>query len=488
MPHTNLRELAFQMRSEELRQYGRGVLERDPSRQASAEILDLMAYLVECDFEGAEAKLATIKFKFKDSKEQVYVNEGTSLAKTHIDFAFGRFKAMEESADFFLHNHEALPNVEEGEFLDIMRLKAQKHMIMDEIPQLVELEKEVLKYEVAEASTNVLYLINSVKANLLNSQGYYLKAFEIATQNCVIANQNKYKGLMAPLDSLFVIACSKLSFGRTKEALNDFKELMNQAGELNQWPWYFIAEGYLARDLAYSNKMSDALEIVREQRAKMSTFSFRHELGFIPDVNELYVRYIINDVDRMEVLLKRVPQLHMVKSIKGALYEGNGGDTLKYIESFSDNYPREKIFKLISLADYYKDKESIAVDYMLQALKLVEETGYTEAILRQHNLITIVLKAINKQPTSFLEDLASKMSERINQNNLKNQGGMPVPLTSRELEVVRHLSTGKPISAISNVLHVSMNTMKTHLRNIYRKLDVDGRDTAVQKAKELYLI
>jgi ATP/maltotriose-dependent transcriptional regulator MalT len=30
--------------------------------------------------------------------------------------------------------------------------------------------------------------------------------------------------------------------------------------------------------------------------------------------------------------------------------------------------------------------------------------------------------------------------------------------------------------------------MKTHLRNIYRKLDVDGREKAVEKAKELFLI
>jgi ATP/maltotriose-dependent transcriptional regulator MalT len=98
------------------------------------------------------------------------------------------------------------------------------------------------------------------------------------------------------------------------------------------------------------------------------------------------------------------------------------------------------------------------------------------------------LKAISKKPTVFLEDLASKITERINAQNLQNQEGLPVPLTSRELEVVRHLSTGKPISSISVLLHVSMNTMKTHLRNIYRKLDVDGREKAVEKAKALFLI
>ena len=99
MSHVDLRELAFQMRSEELRKYGQDVLRRDPSRIAPAEVLDLMAYLVACDFVGAEAKCNTIKFKFKGTKDEVYLNEATSLARVHIDFAFGRFKDMDEAAD-----------------------------------------------------------------------------------------------------------------------------------------------------------------------------------------------------------------------------------------------------------------------------------------------------------------------------------------------------------------------------------------------------
>ena len=65
MSHVDLRELAFQMRSDDLRQYGQDVLRRDPSRVAPAEVLDLMAYLIACDFIGAEAKINTIKYKFK---------------------------------------------------------------------------------------------------------------------------------------------------------------------------------------------------------------------------------------------------------------------------------------------------------------------------------------------------------------------------------------------------------------------------------------
>ena len=61
-------------------------------------------------------------------------------------------------------------------------------------------------------------------------------------------------------------------------------------------------------------------------------------------------------------------------------------------------------------------------------------------------------------------------------------------LTKREIEIVSHLASGKPITAIGASLHISHNTMKTHLKNVYRKLGADGRDQAVEKAKSLGLI
>ena len=125
MAHLHLRELAFQMRSDELRKYGQDVLARDPKREAPAEVLDLMAYLIACDFVGAEAKINTIKFRFKETSDEIYVNEATNLAKSFINFAFGRFDEFEIAAELFLDNHEMSPDIEEGEYLDVLRLKAQ---------------------------------------------------------------------------------------------------------------------------------------------------------------------------------------------------------------------------------------------------------------------------------------------------------------------------------------------------------------------------
>ena len=488
MAHVELREMAFQMRSAELRNYGQDVLKRDPKRVAAAEVLDLMAYLVECDFVGAEAKVDTIKFRFKKTPDEAYVDAATSLAMSHINFAFGRFKELDISIDYFLANNRALPKLEKGEFLDILRILAQKSMILDQFDRLESIYKEMIEYEIEDQSPNLLYLVNSVHAMVLMSHGEFIKANEVARRNLEIAKQHGYTGLMAPIDSMYVMARAALAGAKNKEALEIFDQIKEMATKYSQWPWYFMADGYSSREHALKNEMTEALAIVREEREKLAAFNFKHDLNFIPDINELYVRHLIKDIERMQTLLDRVPNLIMVQQMRALTEEWRGVQKIDWYEKLPDRTPREKIYKLVALAEFYIDKESVAVDYMFQALQIAEVTGQVEFILRQYRLFDIIQKAIAKKPTVFLEYMGTRIAERINQNNEKNRKGLPVPLTNRELEVVRHLSTGIPISAISSSLHVSMNTMKTHLRNIYRKLDVDGRETAVIRAKELFLI
>ncbi|TNV67659.1 hypothetical protein FGO68_gene4030 [Halteria grandinella] len=98
-----------------------------------------------------------------------------------------------------------------------------------------------------------------------------------------------------------------------------------------------------------------------------------------------------------------------------------------------------------------------------------------------------MVKAAAAQPTVFRESVVHEMTERIKAKN-SDTGALEEKLTAREFEILKHLTTGVPLSAIARQLHISQNTMKTHLRNVYRKLGVDGRYSAVEKAKKLLLI
>ena len=176
-----------------------------------------------------------------------------------------------------------------------------------------------------------------------------------------------------------------------------------------------------------------------------------NNLSFFPDSSELFIRYLIKDIERIETLVNRLPNTILVQQIRALKEEWSGKDMLDWIKQLPEETAREKIYKLFAYSDYYADRESVAVDYMRQALVLVEETGSIEFLLRQHKIFDIIVKAANDLKTAFMEDMVRRITERVKINSENNRGELPTPLTTRELEV-------------------------------------DGREKAVEKSRELFLI
>ena len=61
-------------------------------------------------------------------------------------------------------------------------------------------------------------------------------------------------------------------------------------------------------------------------------------------------------------------------------------------------------------------------------------------------------------------------------------------LSKREMEILSLLAQGHSNQEIAAKLFVSLSTVKTHIQNLFEKLDVKRRTQAVEKAKRLHLI
>ncbi|MEK7255473.1 MAG: response regulator transcription factor, partial [Bacteroidota bacterium] len=58
------------------------------------------------------------------------------------------------------------------------------------------------------------------------------------------------------------------------------------------------------------------------------------------------------------------------------------------------------------------------------------------------------------------------------------------PLTKRETEILERISEGKSRTKIAQELFIDVETVKTHIKNIYDKLDVHSREDAIRTAKD----
>jgi LuxR family transcriptional regulator, maltose regulon positive regulatory protein len=125
-----------------------------------------------------------------------------------------------------------------------------------------------------------------------------------------------------------------------------------------------------------------------------------------------------------------------------------------------------------------------------RALELAEPDGLRLAIADAAPAIEPVLAHLLRYGTAH-RSLIGEVLELL-ESGATERGGPPSPLreelSARELAVLRYLPTMLTSQEIAGELFVSLNTVKSHLKNIYRKLDADGRRQAVSRARELGLV
>ena len=81
-------------------------------------------------------------------------------------------------------------------------------------------------------------------------------------------------------------------------------------------------------------------------------------------------------------------------------------------------------------------------------------------------------------------DLSRHLVDKLPQRG----GEEAVVLSPKEFEVLRHLADGKPTKQIAAAMELSVHTVDSHLRNIYRKLDASNQSAAVARAFRLGIL
>lgn len=117
-------------------------------------------------------------------------------------------------------------------------------------------------------------------------------------------------------------------------------------------------------------------------------------------------------------------------------------------------------------------------EYIFQALK-AGAYGYLTKNIFPSKLLSAI-REVRRGGSPMSSHVARRVVNSF--NNIKS----PMPsLSKREKEVLRLLCEGQSYRDIAKKLYVSTNTVRFHLKNIYKKLQVNSRHEAVVKATRL---
>ena len=124
------------------------------------------------------------------------------------------------------------------------------------------------------------------------------------------------------------------------------------------------------------------------------------------------------------------------------------------------------------------------------AVVLAKPHGYLATIIEQGPGIAALLGSLPAGPD--LKPYLDELSVRAEAVAASAKGPAALPsgglLSDRELEVLRLLASQLTTAEIAGALFVSANTLKSHMKSIYRKLDVNTRADAVHQGQALGLI
>ena len=126
--------------------------------------------------------------------------------------------------------------------------------------------------------------------------------------------------------------------------------------------------------------------------------------------------------------------------------------------------------------------------HLRTALALAAPHRYLATILEQGPGITALLASLPAGPDlrPYLDELSVRAEAAAATS--KGPAGPGGVLSSRELTVLELLASRLTTTEIAGALFVSANTLKSHMKSIYRKLDVNTRADAVHQGQALGLI
>lgn len=253
---------------------------------------------------------------------------------------------------------------------------------------------------------------------------------------------------------------------------------------IEQWPLTIVLEAQ-ARCIAEGPAVAQQL-LQQRRREAQGGFPATAYMRLVLNAFSIRLLIAVGNYAAAARQIESLPQQHAETAIAQAIlgvYTDDVEATLHYAETarrFKLTHAQELEILLVASAALWQLKQSAkALTVFAQAVELSQRYELRLALssLPFHTLLELATEA---GETDFLA--------RIRAIPVTMRATKIEPLSKAELRILSALAEGLSQTAIAKTFFISVNTVKFHLRSVYRKLGVSGREAALTRAREMLLL
>jgi LuxR family maltose regulon positive regulatory protein len=249
--------------------------------------------------------------------------------------------------------------------------------------------------------------------------------------------------------------------------------------------------------------IGEAARMAHTVRNNVGDWGLPESLASQSDVVEVALLAFGGEADRARETLDGGPPdgtlaEYDVLKARLALADGDPAEALRRLQPDLEGSPavlhpasRIEARALAALAKHLLHDDQGALALLEEALTQAQPQGYRQPLLTIGSPLRELLKRRVRAGTAqraLAGDLIQALEQEDGFDGADHGRLLLDPLSEREETVLRYLPTLMSKAEIASELFVSVNTVKTHTKNIYRKLGVGTRTEAVRRAKSLNLV
>ena len=210
-------------------------------------------------------------------------------------------------------------------------------------------------------------------------------------------------------------------------------------------------------------RMADAIRVILADDHQMVRQGIRQFLAEAQGIE--VVAEASNGVEALRLIEAHRPDVAILDI---RMPEMTGVEATRHIK---ERFPQVRVLILTA----YDDDPYVFALLQAGAQGYVLKTGSSDELVR-------AVRAVHERGSALSPEIAAKVVQQMSSGKPEGAADQVEPLTTRELDVLRHAAQGRTNREIGRALDISHRTVQGHLASIYGKLGVGSRTEAVTES------